>query len=82
MDDITQKNMERKFDIAYMIAREKMAFTKMKHRVSLGAGYKNDHACATFVKFIARELQEILSNALSSQKKLVYKLIQVWMLGI
>ena len=27
------------------------------HRVSLGAGYKNGHACATFVEFIARELQ-------------------------
>ena len=64
-----------------------MAFTKMKpiceleerHGVSLGAGCKNDHACATFVEFIARELQEILSNALS---KSVYKLIQVWMLVI
>ena len=53
----------RKFDIAYMIAKEKMAFTKMKsvcdleerHGVSLGTGYKNDHACATFIEFFAKE---------------------------
>ena len=45
-----------------------MAFTSMKptcdleerHWDSLGAGYKNDHGCATFVEFIARELQEML----------------------
>ena len=50
-----------------------MAFTKMKsvcdleerHGVSLGTGYKNDHACATFIEFIAKEQQQILTNALS-----------------
>ena len=68
-----------------MIAKEKMAFTKMKpicefeerHGVNLGAGYKNDHACATFVEFIAREQQEILLDALS---KSAFKLMQVLML--
>ena len=50
-----------------------MAFTKMKsvcdleerHGVSLGSGYKNDHACATFIEFIAKEQQQILTIALS-----------------
>ncbi len=59
-----------------MIAKEKLAFTKMKpiceleerHGVSLGAGYKNDHACATFVQFIAQEQQEVLLDALSKTK--------------
>ena len=31
-----------------------------RHCVNLGAGYKNDHGCVTFVEFIARELQEML----------------------
>ena len=56
-----------------MIAKEKLAFTKMKpiceleerHGVDLGAGYKNDHACATFISFIAKEQQEMLLNSLS-----------------
>ena len=73
MDEATQDKIKKKFDISYMIAKEKMAFTKMKpiceleerHGVNLGAGYKNDHACATFVEFIAREQQEILLDALS-----------------
>ena len=30
MDETTRKAIEKKFDIAYMIAKEKMAFTKMK----------------------------------------------------
>ena len=56
-----------------MIAKEKLAFTKMKpiceleerHGVDLGAEYKNDDACATFISFIANEQQAILLNFLS-----------------
>ena len=67
MDETTRKAIEKKIDIAYMIAKEKMAFTKMKsvcdleerHGVSLGTGYKNDHASATFIEFIAKEQQQI-----------------------
>ena len=76
MDEATREKTKKKFDISYMIAKEKMAFTKMKpiceleerHGVSLGAGYKNDHACASFVEFIAREQQEILLAELSRSK--------------
>jgi hypothetical protein len=56
-----------------VIAKGKMAFTKMKpiceleerHGVNLGVGYKNDHACASFVEFIAREQHDILLANLS-----------------
>ena len=63
---------KRKFDIAYMIVKEKMAFTKMqplcnleeRHGIKLGSGYKNDQACATFVEYIALEQKERLQDAL------------------
>ena len=55
----------KKFDISCMIAEEKLAFTKMKlifeqesHGVNLGVGYTNNHACATFVCFIAKYIKK------------------------
>ena len=68
MDQYTR--VKKKFDISYMIANEKLAFTKIceleeRHGVDLGAGYKNDHARATFISFIAKEQQEMLLNSLS-----------------
>ena len=76
MDDATRERTKRKFDIAYMIARQNLSFTKMKavceleerHGAELGQGYKNDRACATFVECIAREQQEQLMAALSRSK--------------
>ena len=52
--------MKRKFDIAYMIAKENMSFTKMKavcaleerHGADLGEGYKNDRGCSVFVELL------------------------------
>ena len=63
----------KKVDISYMIAKEKLAFTKMKticeleesHGVNLRVGYKNNHACATFISFIAKEQKHCLPNSLS-----------------
>ena len=63
-----QARMKHKFDIAYMIAKENMSFTKMKavcaleewHGTDLGEGYKNDCGCSVFVEFIARDQQEQL----------------------
>ena len=60
--------------MSYMIAKEKLAFTKMKpiceleesHSVNLGVGYKNNHACAMFVSFIAKEQKNCLLNFLSN----------------
>uniref|UniRef100_A0A1X7SRW2 DUF4371 domain-containing protein n=1 Tax=Amphimedon queenslandica TaxID=400682 RepID=A0A1X7SRW2_AMPQE len=57
-----------------MIAKEKLAFTKMasiceleeRHGVDLGVGYKNDRACTTFTEFIGRDLQHALQSKLLS----------------
>ena len=63
MDPASQLTVKRKFDIVFVIAKEHLPFTKMKplceleerHGVELGQGYKNNQACATFVKYIALE---------------------------
>ena len=76
MDETTQARMKRKFDIAYMIAKENMSFTKMKavcaleerHGADLGEGYKNDRGCSVFVEFIARDQQERLVAELTRSK--------------
>ena len=76
MDASTRDRTKRKFDVAYLIAKEKPAFTKMapiceleeRHGVDLGAGYKNDQACATFTEFIGRDLQIALQTELSKHK--------------
>ena len=59
-----------------MIAKEKLAFTKMKplceleerHGIDLGQSYKKDRACSTFIEFIAREQREKLMAAISRSK--------------
>ena len=66
----------RKFDIAYLIAKQNLAFTKMaplcelqeRHGVNLGTGYKNEKACAIFVDFIALELKHTIANSLARVK--------------
>ena len=67
---------KRKFDIAYLIAKEHLAFAKMapicelqeRHGVNLGTGYKNEKACATFVDFISLEQQHAIVNSLATAK--------------
>ena len=76
MDQTVEKQTKMKFDVAYMIAKEGIAFTKMnslcqlqeRHGVKLGECYKNDHACATFVEYIARDLQCQLGESLHKAK--------------
>ena len=75
MDAATAGSLKRKFDVAYMIAKGKMAFTKMKplcklelHTVDLGSGYKNNQACATFMEFITLEQKERLQAAFREVK--------------
>ena len=72
MDETTQVQMKRKFDMAYMIAKENMSFTKMKavcaleeqHGTDLGEGYKNDRGCSVFVEFIACDQKKWLVDEL------------------
>lgn len=74
IDEAHSETLRKKFEIAYYIAKEKLAFSKMrsvceleeKHGVQLGDGYKSDHACATFVKYIAQDLQDSLINCVKN----------------
>ena len=66
MDELTRTRMKRKFEIAYLITKEKMPFKKMKslcdleeqHSVDIRGSYRNGHACATFVEFIGTDLRQ------------------------
>ena len=74
--DAGAKQILKKFEIAYLICKENLSFVKMapiceleeRHSVNLGAGYKNDQACASFVSFIAQEQRELLVNVLSKAR--------------
>jgi len=72
MDSALQQRMVRKFEVAYMIVKEGMAFRKMTslcnliewQGIDLGEGYKTNVACSTFVDFIAQNLQLDMCEAL------------------
>ena len=54
LDAGSELKLTKKFEIAYLLCKENLAFTKMaplcaleeRHGVDLGSGYKNDQACA------------------------------------
>ena len=70
MDPDMERKVKRKFEIAYMLCKEGLAFTKMgavceleeKHGVDLGVGYKNNQAGATSVENIAMSMREGLAD--------------------
>ena len=72
MDEATRQRLKRKFEIAYMVVKENLAFKKIKplcdmeesHGVDIGTSYRNDHGCALFVESIATDLQENLKEGL------------------
>ena len=76
LDPDTASKLKRKFKVAYLICKEGLAFTKMsalceleeKHGVNLGAGYKNNQACAVFVDYIAQAQREALAAQLAKAK--------------
>ena len=76
MDKATEEMLKKKFDLAYFLAKEGIAFNKMKafsqleerHGVALGDGYKNDLACATFTDYIGQDLRENLTETLHKAK--------------
>ena len=76
MDEATRQKLKRKFEIAYMMVKENLAFKKMKplcdleerHGVAIGASYRNDHGCASFVDSIATDLKEHLQQRLTKAK--------------
>ncbi len=71
-----QERIKKKFQIAYCLSKENMAFTKMGaiceleqlHKVDLGEGYKNRQACTEFVEYISLDLRQSLANALQKGK--------------
>ena len=76
MDQSVEKQTGMKFDVAYTIVKEGLAFTKMKplcqlqkcQGVNLGEWYKNDQECATFIGYIAQDLQSQLGESLRKAK--------------
>ena len=64
--------LKKKFDIAYFLATEKLAFTKYpsiceleaQHGVELGTSYLNKSAGMTFCHYIAKECKENVVEAL------------------
>ena len=72
-DDAAALRTKRKFDIAYLIAKENMAFAKMgplcqleeRHGVDLGQGYKNELACATFIDYIAQKQRQGFNSSIT-----------------
>ncbi len=64
LDPATEQKVKKLFDIAYLLCKENLPFTKMQaicdlevlHGVDLGSTYKNRHACTVFVEFIAQDL--------------------------
>ena len=73
LDDAAASRTKHKFDIAYLIAKENMAFAKMaplcqleeRHGVDLGHGYKNELACATFIHYIAQEQRQLRLSSIT-----------------
>ena len=78
IDEVAEAKIRRKFDIAYLMAKEGIAFNKMNslcqlEGVDLGQGYKNDLACSTFVDYTARDMRENLRDILQAANVLAYR---------
>lgn len=73
LDAGTEMKVTRKFEIAYAICKEGLAFSKMaplceleeRHGVDLGSGYKTINACSEFVGYIAMAQRKQLVAALA-----------------
>ena len=74
LDPAAKEKLVKKFEIAlsFFLAKEKFPFTKFlplcemeaRQSMEIGSDYKNDHACASFVHFIALGQLKILKNEL------------------
>ncbi len=90
MDAASTTKIKRKFETTYVIAKEKLAFAKMKpiceleerHGANLASEYQNDNVCATFIEFIACEQHDILLQALEESLFSVYTQMPALMLAM
>ena len=86
MDKATLEQTKRKFDIAYFIAKEGLAFTKMKalcdlqerHGVDVGTTYRN-HACSSFVELLPLKKKKSLCKHFPEADFTVFKLTRAQM---
>ena len=68
-----KKSLRVKFDIAYFISTQKLAFTNYpalcqleeKHGVAVGSAYRNQNAGKSFCHFIAESKRECLTQKLA-----------------
>ncbi len=76
LDGAAEERVKKKFNIAYFLCKEHLAFAKMNaicklqetHGIDLGTGYKNEKACAYFVRYIGQSLKESLTEELQRAK--------------
>ena len=69
IDATTEARLKKKFDLAYFLSKENLAFSKMsslceleeRRGVDLGSGYKNNQACTTFLEYVAQDFREQLN---------------------
>ena len=72
LDAVTEQRLKKKFDIAYFICKQQLAFLKMgplcelqaRYGVDIDSNYTNNLPCTIFVQFIALEQRDILKNLL------------------
>ena len=72
----TEERVKKQFEIAYMLSKENLSFSKMnaicqleqQHGVDLGQSYKSRQACTTFVEYIALSLRQQLAELLNRAK--------------
>lgn len=70
LNETEKGRISKLLEIAYVIAKEELPFTKFaqianlekKHGVDLGVTYLNDHACAEFIDSIAEVYEEELNQ--------------------
>ena len=76
LPELEMKQLRVKFDLAYFIAKEKIAFSKYsklceleaRHGVTVGSAYTNEAAGKTFVHYIAETKKQELAKALAKAK--------------
>ncbi|XP_048582660.1 uncharacterized protein LOC125561900 [Nematostella vectensis] len=70
LNNTERERLSKLLEIAYVIAKEELPFTKFvaiaqlekKHGVDLGVTYLNDHACAEFIDSIAEVYEDELNQ--------------------
>ena len=76
LPDLEKSELRVKFDMAYFVAREKMAFSKYpklceleaRRGVSVGTSYTNEIAGKTFTQYIAKAKRQELAEKLKHAK--------------